>query len=213
MASVSALTNFAINKIQDALWRAQALGAPATLFFAAIRGKVGTSGLWLATTAYVVGDLIVPVTHNGRVYRCTVAGTTAASQPTFPTTDGGTVVDGTVTWTEMTPSFDANTNLTEPSGGAYARASLTASLANISGTQGAGTTVASSGTSGQVSINAALNFATATADWGPILAIVVFDALTVGNAWEWQVNDAPIQITTGATLQISVNTGWVFKIT
>jgi hypothetical protein len=203
MGSISALSNFAINKIQDALNRAQALGAPATLYYAALRGKVGTSGLWLTLTAYAVGDWVVPVTHNGRMYRCTTAGTTGASQPTFPTTDGGTVADGTVVWTEGTPNLDANTNLVEPSGGAYARASLVASLANISGTQGAGTTTASSGTSGQVSNNVVIAFAQATADWGPILAFARYDALTVGNLWDWSVCNSPIQILNGAVLQIA----------
>lgn len=41
----------------------------------------------------------VPTVSNGYYYKCTSAGTTGASEPTWPTTIGGTVVDGTVTWT------------------------------------------------------------------------------------------------------------------
>jgi hypothetical protein len=54
---------------------------------------------WAVSTAYSVGDRVVPTTGNGYYYECTVAGTSdAATEPTWPTTIGGTVVDGTVTW-------------------------------------------------------------------------------------------------------------------
>lgn len=55
--------------------------------------------IWTATTAKSVGDTVTPTTPNGRCYRCTTAGTTGGSAPTFPTTVGGTVTDGTVVWT------------------------------------------------------------------------------------------------------------------
>jgi len=42
---------------------------------------------------------VTPITKNGRKYICTIAGTSGASEPTWPTTIGNTVVDGTVTWT------------------------------------------------------------------------------------------------------------------
>ncbi len=51
-----------------------------------------------ATTAAAQGDLTHPDSANGFIYICTVAGTTASSAPTFPTTLGTTVVDGSVTW-------------------------------------------------------------------------------------------------------------------
>jgi hypothetical protein len=57
---------------------------------------------WTASTAYPLGAIVRPTTGNGRTYRATTAGTTAATQPTWPTTAGGTVTDGTVTWTETT---------------------------------------------------------------------------------------------------------------
>lgn len=55
---------------------------------------------------------------------------------------------------------------TEVTGGSYARATIASSLANWSGTQGAGTTVASTGTGGQISNNVAITFAAPTAAWG-----------------------------------------------
>jgi hypothetical protein len=82
------------------------------------------------------------------------------------------------------PSNNAGTGLTECAGTNYARATVVSSLANWAGTQGLTTTVASSGTSGQTSNNAAVTFptpgATGTA-WGTINGWAVYDALTGGN--------------------------------
>ncbi|MBM4339142.1 MAG: flagellar hook protein FlgE [Deltaproteobacteria bacterium] len=54
---------------------------------------------WAASTAYTAGTRVYPPTPNGYSYECTVAGTSGAAGPTWPTTIGATVVDGTVTWT------------------------------------------------------------------------------------------------------------------
>jgi hypothetical protein len=56
---------------------------------------------WQASHAYVLGDVVVPAAglENGFRYECTTAGTSGGSAPTWPTTEGGTVADGTVTWT------------------------------------------------------------------------------------------------------------------
>jgi Bacteriophage tail sheath protein len=59
---------------------------------------------WAATTAEVLGALIKPTVANtgSYVFRCTTAGTTGASEPaTWDQTVGGTVTDGTVTWTNV----------------------------------------------------------------------------------------------------------------
>lgn len=70
---------------------------------------------------------------------------------------------------------------TEVSGASYARAAVTANLSNFSGTQGAGTTAASSGNSGASSNNVEIPFATPTGAWGNVVGWGVFDALTGGN--------------------------------
>ena len=58
-----------------------------------------TLDIWVASTAYSVGDCIVPTSSNGFRYTCTIAGTSDSSEPTFPTVGiGSTVVDNTVTW-------------------------------------------------------------------------------------------------------------------
>ena len=56
---------------------------------------------WAASTAYVLGDVVVPTAglENGFRYECTTAGTSGGSAPTWSTVEGGTTTDNTVTWT------------------------------------------------------------------------------------------------------------------
>jgi hypothetical protein len=57
--------------------------------------------VWQASTPYTVGQIIRPTAPLAyRLYpqRCTVAGTSAATEPTWPTTIGGTVVSGGATF-------------------------------------------------------------------------------------------------------------------
>lgn len=70
---------------------------------------------------------------------------------------------------------------TECTGGSYARVSVDATLANFAGTQGAGTTTGSTGTSGTTSNNIDIQFPSPTAGWGTAVAMAVFDAATDGN--------------------------------
>ena len=58
------------------------------------------SSAWTASTAITLNEYRRPTVANGRRYYASVAGTTGGSEPTWPTTAGGTVVDGGVTWTE-----------------------------------------------------------------------------------------------------------------
>lgn len=74
---------------------------------------------------------------------------------------------------------------TEVSGGSYARVTVTNSLANWAGTQGAGTTVASSGASGTTSNNGVITFPTPTATWGTVTHFAIYDASTAGNLLWW----------------------------
>lgn len=117
-AQAGALTDFAENKIVDALLRGQALSAPATFYIGLDTVACGETG-------------------------------------------GGT----------------------EVTGGSYARVAVASSLANWAGTQSAGSTTASSGTSGTTSNNATISFATPTAPWGTVVSVRWWDASTSGNAW------------------------------
>lgn len=74
---------------------------------------------------------------------------------------------------------------TEVSGNGYSRASIASSLSNWAGTQGAGTTTASSGTGGQTSNNATIAFATPSATWGTVTHFGVYDAASGGNLLFW----------------------------
>lgn len=96
---------------------------------------------------------------------------------------------------------------TEPSGGAYARVAVTAALADWAGTQGAGTTVASSGTSGTTSNNATITFPESTAAWGNLQAVRWYDASTAGNAWICINLTAPFNVSAaGVTVRFTVGT-------
>lgn len=183
------LSDFAQNKMTDALLRGQALAAPATLFFELLTCTHGTVA---RSTTYAVNNTAVVSAQDGKLhlYKVTAqTAATAASAPAFPGVAGEAITDGGVTWTEQNAALDAGTAQVPPSGGAYARASLTASLANWSGTQGAATTVASSGTSGQSSNNAAITFPAPTADWvsgtARIWGWAIYDASSAGNLWAW----------------------------
>jgi hypothetical protein len=60
-----------------------------------------------ARTATAVGTVLRPTTHNGYVYECTTAGTGSA-EPTWPTTPGETVTDGTTVFTCREENVVAN---------------------------------------------------------------------------------------------------------
>ena len=61
---------------------------------------------WILSTAFTFGAVAMPATKNGHRYVCIEAGTTAATEPTWPTRDGATVTDGTVRWQEAGPDYE-----------------------------------------------------------------------------------------------------------
>ena len=68
----------------------------------------------------------------------------------------------------------------------YARQSIACSLANWSGTQGAGTTTASSGTNDYITNNVDITFsASLAAAWSGLVGFGLFDAVSGGNHREW----------------------------
>lgn len=78
---------------------AGAAGAVLTGRITAISGTSVTLDTAAGTT--VAGASIYYDAYAGHGYMATVAGTTGATPPVWPTTAGGTVVDGTVTWRQM----------------------------------------------------------------------------------------------------------------
>lgn len=67
------------------------------------------------------------------------------------------------------------------SGTNYGRQAVARSLAAMAGTQGAGTTTASSGSSGTTSNNAVITWGAPSANWGVIVGWGIFDSATGGN--------------------------------
>lgn len=64
---------------------------------------------WAASTAYVYGDIVEPITKNGRYYKCVEAGTSGTSNP-FPTYyyENGTSTaydDNTSKWIDLGPAY------------------------------------------------------------------------------------------------------------
>lgn len=56
---------------------------------------------WVVNHAYSLNDLVVPTSANGHYYKATTGGTShAATEPTWPT-NGTTVADNTVVWTDQ----------------------------------------------------------------------------------------------------------------
>jgi len=55
---------------------------------------------WAATTAFTLGAFIQPTTKNGHRYKCTQAGTTGSTEPTFPLGTGSLITIGTAKFIE-----------------------------------------------------------------------------------------------------------------
>ena len=70
-------------------------------------------------------------------------------------------------------------------GGSYARVGITQSLTAWAGTQSAGSTTASTGTSGTTSNNGTVTFPAPTANWGVASHWGLFDASTSGHLICW----------------------------
>jgi hypothetical protein len=76
------------------------------------------------------------------------------------------------------PANDAGASAVEVTGGSYARAAITTTTgwSAISGAPSA---------AGQISNGSTVTFATPSANWGTVVAIGIYDALTVGNLLYW----------------------------
>lgn len=73
---------------------------------ATARKQQGIAKQWVASTAYAVGDVVIPVPETGYYYVCTTAGTSGAAAPAFGTSTWGTFADNTVTWTTIPKTND-----------------------------------------------------------------------------------------------------------
>lgn len=92
---------------------------------------------------------------------------------------------------------------TEITAGGYARASTTRALGNWAGTQGPGTSLASSGTSHTTSNNTVIGFGPpAPTAWGTITHVGLFDAASSGHCWMYVALTSPLVIASGDNVSI-----------
>lgn len=88
---------------------------------------------------------------------------------------------------------DAGGNMTEPSGGAYARASVTNNATNWPAASG-----------GAKSNGTAITFATATTSWGTVVDFAIMDAATSGNMLGYGTLTASKTIDNGDTASFAI---------
>ena len=65
------------------------------------RQRVAVTTGWITLTAKSLTDNVYPTIDQGFYFTCSTAGTTGATEPTWPTVADDTVTDGTVVWTAV----------------------------------------------------------------------------------------------------------------
>lgn len=190
------MSSYEQNVLLSAEFNGVAPTLPADFYVALYIASLGEYVSGLTTT---LGATIVPSTPNNRIYKVTTVGTTAltpSTEPTWPTTDGGTVTDanGNV-WTEQTPSIKAGT-INEASGGGYARQAVANTTTNWTLTTNA---VGNKNVANATTIN----FGAVTANLGYVAAVVLFDALTAGNLRYIAEQMTPQNVVKGNTPQFA----------
>lgn len=190
------LTTTGDQAVLNALMQAAALGAPATWYVGLL-----VAPTWAASTAYTAGEYVIGTAFastNRHIYKCTTAGTSGATEPTWVQTSGGTTTDNSVTWTECTLLFQAGTFTgAEQSGGGYARVAVTANSTNFA----AATSAVPSATDNAT----AIDFATPTATWGQAVALTMNSAATAGTVWWWGLLTTAVVAGTGSTPSVAVD--------
>ena len=179
-------TTYLANKLVDWLRRGQAY-TPATTNFS-VGLLTSTKGPRANSTVYALNDTLSLTANDGKthLYKVTTAGTSEASQAAlYPGAANEAITDGTAVMTEQTTAMRGAT-VVEASYTGYARSNLAASLTNWAGTQGAGTTAASSGTGvPTTSNNGVLTFGTTnTGSTAFVWATATYDATSAGNMLE-----------------------------
>lgn len=95
---MGAKSNYLENLMIDGFRRGGAINSSGTLNSSAV-----VKGIWTATTAYVLGDVVFPHANmtgaGGKFMRCTTAGTSGSTNTLAVGNPGSTITDGGVTWT------------------------------------------------------------------------------------------------------------------
>lgn len=98
------------------------------------------------------------------------------------------------------PTDRAGTGAVEVTGGSYARQAIASGGWSSIGTSGSGTT-----TIYQITNSTAINFPTATASWGTVVGIALYDAVTAGNLLAYGDLSSGVAVGSGSTFQIPAN--------
>ena len=107
-------------------------------------------------------------------------------------------------WRIAAGSAASDSSFTEISGSGVARFTMARSLTNWAGTQGVGTTLASTGSSHTTSNNVAIDLGTATASVGTVTHIGFFDSFAGGNCWIWVPLNTPIVTSNGVAVLLPI---------
>lgn len=79
-----------------------------------VYGTTPTPGIWVKDTVYALNTVIIPTTRQDTFrLRCTTAGTSGSSEPTWDTTIGNTTNDNTAVWTTVAPLADLQGSATD----------------------------------------------------------------------------------------------------
>lgn len=152
------------------------------------RTGLTTTTAWAASAVKSVGDIVRAVTWNDTLFECVVAGTTAATEPTWGTTIGTETVDNTVTWKAakigvvkrshymalFTAAPGETGGGTEVTGGSYARVELAPTDANWT----ANAQVAGAGRNDNA---VDITYPAPTANWGSVTDTADMSRVTGGN--------------------------------
>lgn len=208
---IDSLSNYVVNKTIDQFLRAQAGIAPTSVY---VGLSTCTAGVRANGITYAASATMTVLAADGfyHKYLTSAGGISNASTVTFPGLANETVIDGTVTWVEQTTGMKSGAAVAEPTlgVGSYARQIVVSSLVNWAGTQGAGTTTTSSGTSGLTSNNSPITFPSPTADWvaapGVAWGIALYDAASGGNLLYWGPLGSPASVVNSASAINFANT-------
>lgn len=100
----------------------------------------------------------------------------------------------------------------EVTGLGYSRPALAANTTNFSGTQGAGSTAPSNGSSGTIYNNVDIQFPNPTANWGLVVALGIYDAPTGGNLLVWGSISPTKTINNGDAAPKFAAQAWSFQL-